>query len=408
MPRTDDTAGSPAWRHSARSDLLEFARHAQRPEGGFTWLDGTGVPDPDKGLELWINARMTYVFALSALSGVTADLALAGHGVAALSTLFHDDVDGGWFDEVDIHGDATDGDTDKRCYGHAHVLLAAATATAAGADGARALLDEALDIHTHRFWEHDQGRCVEELSRDWSQVDPYRGANSNMHTVEAYLVAGDVTGDPIWHDRALSICERIIGIHARSHGWRIPEHYDHDWTPVPEYNVESPADPFRPYGATPGHAFEWSRLLLQLAASLDDPRPWILEAAQALFAQAVEDTAEDDTPGLAYTTDWHGEPVVRERFHWVISEAVLAAEALHTYTGQALYAGLAARWWSEIDEHFVDDATGSWHHELSPSLGPSSRTWRGKPDAYHAFNALTLPDLPLSPSAALMIGDLPA
>lgn len=401
---TDGSPGSPAWRHASRTDLLAFARRSRRAEGGFTWLDGTGVPDPDRGLELWINARMTYVFALSALSGTPNDLALAGHGVAALATLFHDEVDGGWFDEVDAQGVADGGDTAKRCYGHAHVLLAAATATAAGADGAQDLLDEALDVHTQRFWEHDQGRCVEELSRDWSQVDLYRGANSNMHTVEAYLVAGDVTGDPVWHDRALSICERIIGIHARSHGWRIPEHYDHDWTPVPEYNVESPADPFRPYGATPGHAFEWSRLLLQLAASLDDPRPWILEAAESLFAQAVEDTAEDDTPGLAYTTDWHGEPVVRERFHWVIAEAVLAAEALHTYTGKALYSGLAARWWSEIDEHFVDDATGSWHHELSPSLGPSSRTWRGKPDAYHAFNALTLPDLPLAPSAALTIG----
>ena len=403
MPSSDDSPGSPAWRHAARADLLAFARRSERAAGGFVWLDDTGAPDPDRGLELWINARMTYVFALAHLAGSDDAGRLAAHGVAGLSSIFHDDELGGWFDEVDADG-RTD-DTAKRCYGHAHVLLAAATAAAAGVDGAQPLLDEALDVHAGHFWEHESGRCVEELSRDWTTVDPYRGANSNMHTVEAYLVAGDVTGDPVWHERALSICERIIGIHARSHEWRIPEHYDHDWTPVPEYNVESPADPFRPYGATPGHAFEWSRLLVQLAASLDEPRPWILEAAEALFAQAVEDTAEDDTPGLAYTTDWHGEPVVRERFHWVVAEAVLAAEALHTYSGSALYAGLASRWWSEIDEHFVDDATGSWHHELSPSMGQSSRTWRGKPDAYHAFNALTLPDLPLAPSAALTLGD---
>lgn len=403
MVTTDGDIGTPAWRHAARTELLTFARRSERPAGGFVWLDDAGEPDPDKQLELWINARMTYVFALAHLGGTPDTLRLAEHGVAGLATLFHDDVNGGWYDVVDDQGITTD--TDKRCYGHAHVLLAAATAVAAGAEGAQALLDEALDVHTHRFWEPESGRCVEALSEDWSQVDPYRGANSNMHTVEAYLVAGDVTGDPVWHDRALAICERIIGVHARSHEWRIPEHYDHDWTPVPEYNVEVPADPFRPYGATPGHAFEWSRLLLQLAASLDEPRPWILEAAEALFAQAVEDTAEDDTPGLAYTTDWHGEPVVRERFHWVMAEAVLAAEALHTYTDSALYAGLASRWWSEIAEHFVDDATGSWHHELSPSMARSSRTWRGKPDAYHAFNALTLPDLPLAPSAALTIGD---
>ncbi len=48
------------------------------------------------------------------------------------------------------------------------------------------------------------------------------------------------------------------------------------------------------------------------------------------------------------------QPVVEERFHWVIAEAVLAAEALDTYTGDAVYDGFAERWWSEIDEHFVD------------------------------------------------------
>jgi sulfoquinovose isomerase len=397
-----DSPGSASWRHAARTDLLTFARRSQRPAGGFVWLDDTGNADPDKKLELWINARMTYVFALAHLGGAGDTLRLAEHGVDSLMTLFHDDEFGGWYDEVDFHG-ATQ-DLTKRCYGHAHVLLAAATAVAAGVKGGQELLDEAMAMHSEHFWEAHAGRCVEEISRDWSAVDPYRGANSNMHTVEAYLVTGDVTGDPVWHERATAIAERIIGIHARAHEWRIPEHYDHDWTPIPTYNDDSPADPFRPFGATPGHAFEWSRLLIQLAAGQDDPRPWLLEAAEAMFAQAVEDTAEDDTPGLAYTTNWHGEPVVRERFHWVIAEAVLAAEALHTYTGTALYAGLASRWWSEIAEHFVDDTTGSWHHELTPSMTLSTRTWRGKPDAYHAFNALTLPDLPLAPSAALTIG----
>jgi mannose/cellobiose epimerase-like protein (N-acyl-D-glucosamine 2-epimerase family) len=253
------------------------------------------------------------------------------------------------------------------------------------------------------FWDGSTGRCVEQRSRDWLMVDGYRGANSNMHTVEAYLSAADATGNPIWRDRARSICERIIGIHARAHEWRVPEHYDSDWTPIPYYNEDQPADPFRPFGVTPGHAFEWARLLLQLAASLDDPRPWMEEAAEALFARAVEDAVSDEFPGIPYTTDWHGEPVVDERFHWVMAEAVLAASALHSYTGEARYAGLAKRWWSEIDRYFIDPATGSWHHELSPTLGPSSRTWHGKPDAYHAFNALTFPDLPLAPSAALTI-----
>lgn len=345
---------------------------------------------------------MTYVFALAHLGGAPDSLRLAEHGVTALSTLFRDDQHGGWYDDVAFDGRPEA--LEKRCYGHAFVLLAAATAVAAGADGAQALLDEAKAVHSAHFWDAEAGRCVEEISRDWKDISLYRGANSNMHAVEAYLVAGDVTGDPVWHDRAHAIAERIIGIHARAHDWRIPEHYDHDWTPIPTYNDDRPADPFRPFGATPGHALEWSRLLVQLAAAEDQPRPWLLDAAESLFARAVEDTADDDAPGLAYTTDWHGGSVVDARFHWVISEAVLAAEALHAYTGKAIYAGFARRWWSEIAEHFIDESTGSWHHELSPTLAPSARTWDGKPDAYHAFNALTLPDLPLSPCAALTIG----
>ncbi|KQY59308.1 hypothetical protein ASD11_06960 [Aeromicrobium sp. Root495] len=398
-----DLPGGASWRETRRRELLTFARRSVRPEGGFVWLDASGRPEPGKGLELWINARMTYVFALSALLGESDDLRLADHGVRTLRTLLHDDDHGGWFDAAGLDGSVPD--TTKRCYGHAHVVMAAATAASAGAEGGQELLAEALEVHGTRFWDDTAGRCREELSRDWSLVDPYRGANSNMHTVEAYQIAADVTGDQVWRDRALSICAGIIDRNAREQGWRIPEHFDAAWVPLPGYNEDRPADPFRPYGATPGHAFEWSRLLLQQAAGMLEPPVWIEEAAEALFQQAVADAVEPDRAGLVYTTDWAGLPSVRERFHWVMGEAVLAAEALSSRTNRPGHAAWARRWWSEIDEHFIDDANGSWRHELSPDLAPSSRTWTGRPDAYHAFNALTLPGLPLFPSPSAAAGD---
>jgi len=392
--------GSEQWRNQQSRDLLAFARRSRREAGAFAWLDNDGGFDPDANLQLWITARMTYVFSLAHIAGGTDDaLALAEHGVRAMATMFHDDEHGGWFAEIDANGKAAQ--TGKFCYEHAFVLLSACAAKAAGADGAEALLDEATQVHRTRFWDADAGRCREEWNRDWSILDGYRGANSNMHSVEAYLFAADITGDEVWRHRALAICERIIGIHARSHQWRIPEHYDHDWTPIANYNVEKPADPFRPFGATPGHAFEWSRLLVQLAAGLGEARPWMIGAAVELFDRAVGDAVSDDTPGIPYTTDWHGAPVVEERFHWVIAEAVLAAHALHAHTGGAIYGGFIDRWWSEINEYFVDER-GSWCHELSSTMGPSARTWPGRPDAYHAFNALTLPGLPL-PCPALTL-----
>ena len=53
---------------------------------------------------------------------------------------------------------------------------------------------------------------------------PYRGANANMHMVEAYLAAADAGADPVWRQRALRITERIVHRVARGAGWLLPEH----------------------------------------------------------------------------------------------------------------------------------------------------------------------------------------
>ncbi|MGH3360038.1 MAG: AGE family epimerase/isomerase, partial [Nocardioidaceae bacterium] len=197
-----------------------------------------------------------------------------------------------------------------------------------------------------------------------------------------------------------SICDRLINVFARANEWRIPEHFDADWRVDLDYNAHVPADPFRPYGATPGHGFEWSRLLVEVEAGLDDPPAWLPDAATSLFATAVRDGTAPDGRTLVYTTDWTGTPVVRERFHWVLAEAVTAADALARRTGGAVGASEASRWWGAIDEHFVDSTTGSWHHELDDELAVSTRTWSGKPDAYHIMNAMLLPDAPLAPTLA--------
>jgi mannose/cellobiose epimerase-like protein (N-acyl-D-glucosamine 2-epimerase family) len=38
-----------------------------------------------------------------------------------------------------------------------------------------------------------------------------------MHSVEAYLAAGDVIGNPVWPAQAASIARRLIDHHARAH-----------------------------------------------------------------------------------------------------------------------------------------------------------------------------------------------
>jgi mannose/cellobiose epimerase-like protein (N-acyl-D-glucosamine 2-epimerase family) len=191
---------------------------------------------------------------------------------------------------------------------------------------------------------------------------------------------------------------------ARGHGYLLPEHYSSDWEPMLDYNRERPDDPFRPFGCTPGHLLEWSRLLLQLEATLPDAPAWLAEDARQLFDTAVRvGWGVDGAPGFVYTVDWEGAPVVRTRMHWVVAEAIGAAAAMHRRTGEQELLRWSDTWWAYAHEYLVDRAHGSWHHELDPANLPSATVWQGKPDVYHAFQATLLPQLPLAPSAPVAL-----
>jgi sulfoquinovose isomerase len=387
------------WLEAEGDRLLDFGRASRHPGGGFAWLDAGGEPEFDRPVELWVTCRMTHVYSLGHLMGRPGCGALADHGVAALTGRFHDDTHGGWYAAVDGTGPTS---RDKTAYEHAFVVIAAASATAAERPGGADLLARAVDVLVTRFWDDEHGMVVEQWDEGFTRLDGYRGVNANMHSVEALLCAADVTGDTSLRDRAHRIVTRVVHDLAAGNGWRIPEHFDDTWTPVLDYNIDEPAHPFRPYGATVGHWLEWARLALHLRAALGDRAPeWLLDDARSLFSAAVrEGWAVDGAPGFVYTVDWAGNPVVRERMHWVAAEATATAAALHAATGEQQYAGWYSTWWDNVADSFIDEEHGSWRHELSPSNRPSNLTWDGKPDIYHAFQATLLPRLPLAPTLA--------
>lgn len=386
------------WLRAEARRLVDFARAARHPEGGFGWLDSSGDLDSGHPVELWVTSRMTHVFALGDLLGEPGCAPLVDHGIRALEGRLRDMRHGGWFAAVDADGPL---ETSKEAYGHAFVVLAASSAAVSGHPRAATLLDDALATIDRHFWSETQGMVLDRFDESFTAAEPYRGVNANMHTVEAFLAASDVTRDPAWRIRALRITERVIDF-AQASNWRIPEHYDEKWTPLLDYNESAKADQFRPYGATPGHGLEWARLALNLRAALSGDAPnWLLPAAQELFARAVGDGWQDNgAPGFVYTTDWDGTPVIKHRLHWVAAEATATAAALYEATGEERYAAWYRRWWSYIQRFMADPNGGSWWHELDEMNNPSQTIWPGKPDVYHALQAALVPQLPLAPTFA--------
>ncbi|WP_188037380.1 AGE family epimerase/isomerase [Actinotalea sp. JY-7885] len=393
------------WLEGETDRLLDFGRASRVAEGGFGRLDERGRLEPGLPTELWVTCRMTYVYALGALLGRPGCAPLVDHGLAALAGRFRDAEHGGWFAAVGPDGPHDDAATAKDAYPHAFVVLATASAAAAGRPGARELLDEALAVQLRHFWDDEAGMVVESWDRAFTTTEAYRGVNANMHTVEAYLAAADVTGDVAWLERAARIVERVVHGLARGNGWRLPEHFDADWQPLLDYNRDVPAHPFRPYGATVGHWLEWARLTLHVRAALEAAgrpvEPWLLDDAVALFEAAVAQGWDvDGAPGFVYTVDWSGEPVVRMRMHWVLCEALGAAAALHAVTGDERFEAWYATWWDYADTHLLDREGGSWWHELDEENRVSRTVWGGKADLYHAVQATLLPRLPLTPVLA--------
>ena len=378
--------------------LLDFGRHFPHPLGGAAWLDERGLPDLSRPVYTWITARMLHVYALGHLMGRPGDVDLAAQALDGLTGRLRDEANGGWVTSIDDAGETPD---EKACYTHAFVVLAASSGAVAGVSGSGELLTEALTVWDHRFFDGETGMFVDSWNRDFTKLDNYRGVNGNMHAVEALLAAADVTGDQLWRERALGIARRVALDFAQPHAWRIPEHLTPSWEPRLEHNRDRPDDQFQPYGATGGHGLEWSRLLLHLEASVADPPDWVLPAAEALFDRAVNDGwAVDGADGFVYTTDWDGNPVVRDRLHWVVAEAIAAAAALRARTGDDRYSDLAAIWWAYAERYLFDRTYGSWHHQLNASNQVIDTVWPGKPDLYHAVQATVIPRLPLAPSMA--------
>lgn len=387
-----DSAENREFLRKNAEELLAFGHQFPSPGGSSWYLGDDGTPWRDRNRETWITCRMTHVYSMGSFLGHEGSEALIDAGLKGLNGELKDTVNGGWYAGLTPDDQIV---PDKQCYAHAFVILASSSALLAGRPGAEELLEEALKLYDLRFWNEEEGLACDTWNTEFTVLDDYRGINANMHTVEAFLAVADVTGKEAYRERAGRIILHVIGW-AEANNWRIPEHYTVDWKPDLEKNKEKPDDPFKPYGATPGHGIEWARLITQWALSSykedkEQAKPFI-EAAEHLFHQAIADAwNEDGAPGIVYTTDWEGKPCVHDRMHWTLAEAINTSAVLYRVTGKQQYADVYAEFMKYLDETVLDHVNGSWFHQLDQNNQLIGTVWPGKSDIYHALQAMLIP-----------------
>ena len=386
------TAENQEFLQDVRDGLLSFGHQFPSPGGSSYYLGDDGTPWKDRNRETWITSRMAHVYSIGSMLGHEGSEALADAALKGLRGELHDDQNGGWYAGLTKDNEIV---PTKQCYAHAFVILAASSGVLAGREGAEELLKDALALYDLRFWNEEEGLSCDTWNTEFTELDSYRGLNANMHTVEAFLAAADVTGDEKYRVRAGRIIDRVL-IWAKDNNWRIPEHFSSDWVPDLECNKDRPDDQFKPYGATPGHGIEWARLITQWALSTykEDKAgaTSYIEAAENLYNRAVSDAWNaDGAPGICYTTDWNGKPVVHDRMHWTLAEAINTSAVLHRVTGNEKYAADYAELMKYLDEKVLDHVNGSWFHQLDRENNLLETVWPGKSDIYHALQATLIP-----------------
>ena len=92
--------------------------------------------------------------------------------------------------------------------------------------------------------------------------------------------------------------------------------------------------------------------------------------------------------------------MVHDRMHWTLAEAINSSAVLYRVTKDEKYAAQYSMFLKYLDENVLDHACGSWFHQLDRQNQLKQTVWTGKPDIYHALQAMLIPYSDVSVSIA--------
>ncbi len=250
-----------------------------------------------------------------------------------------------------------------------------------GPSGRPELLDEAARVLEERFLT-PAGLYADAWDRSWTELDPYRGVNANMHAVEACLAAADATGDGTFLDRALTITTRVVDDWAGRGTGACPSTSTPTGPRCPSTTATSPTTRSSPSAPPSGTASSGRGS----SSSSTPPRrrrsgrpDWMVPAAPGPVRPCRDRrVGRRRARRLRLHHRLGRHPVVRDRMHWVLAEGICAAAALHDATGDPAYDEHYRTWWDHAATHWVDPTTG---RGSTSSPRTCSRPTRCGPDA---------------------------
>jgi len=272
-------------------------------------------------------------------------------------------------------------------YGHAFVMLCAASCVRAGIVDAKPIIEQTWEFVERYFWDEQQRAYADERDATLEVLNPYRGQNANMHMCEALIAAWQATDETRYLDRAELLAKRFSFELAEQSNGLIWEHYDTNWSVDMQYNIDKPDDLFKPWGFQPGHQVEWTKLLLQL----NEARPnaaWV-NKAQQLFDAAIANGWDEQHGGLVYGFAPDGKFADSHKYFWVHAEAFAAAWRLYKVTGEEKYQQHYNELWQWSWTYLIDHEFGAWFRirNRDGSAFDDLKSPPGKTD-YHTLGAV--------------------
>lgn len=277
-------------------------------------------------------------------------------------------------------------DSRAMAYGHAFVMLAAASCVRAGISDASVILNETFEFLETYFWDETANAYNDERDATLNILSSYRGQNANMHMCEALVAAWQVSADIRFLNRAEQLANRFTFDLADQSGGQVWEHYDANWQVDMKFNIDSPNDRYKPWGFQPGHQMEWSKLLIML--NHERPNPKWLPKAQSLYAAAIQTGWDKEYGGIVYGVAPNGEFCASEKYFWVQAESFATAWRLYQITKEDKYLQDYHRIWRWCWQHQIDHNYGAWYRvrNRDGSAIDNKKSPFGKTD-YHTMGA---------------------